>query len=48
VNPLVAVLLGGIAGEAFTSRLFLAAPLILGAVFLMARRVDVKEEGSVA
>ena len=49
VNPLVAVLLGWlIAGEMISPRLLLAAPLILLSVFLMARKVDVKEEGSVA
>jgi drug/metabolite transporter (DMT)-like permease len=49
VNPLVAVLLGGlVGGEDFPPRLWVAAPVILSAVFLMARRVDAKEEGSVA
>lgn len=49
VNPLVAVLLGwGIGKESFSLRLMVAAPLILLAVFLMARRVDAREEGSVA
>lgn len=49
VNPLVAVLLGWAVGrEPFSFRLFVAAPLILLAVVLMARRVDPKEEGSVA
>lgn len=49
VNPLVAVLLGWLVGnEAFSPRLLVAAPVILLAVFLMSRKVDVKEEGSVA
>jgi drug/metabolite transporter (DMT)-like permease len=49
VNPVVAVVLGGlIAGEAFPPRLFMAAPVLLVAVVLMARGVDAKEEGSVA